>query len=110
MLINQGIQSRIRFRKAFLILTAFALTGASSFEAHAQAAFGVGSTQLDEGRAITTDSAGNTYLFGKFRLTADFDPGPGVFELTSALGSSNYVASYDAAGTLRYDFSIGPGL
>lgn len=110
--IRDGVHFRLlrpRFKLAMLSLTVLTLIGTSSFEADAQVAFGFGSTQFDEGRAIAIDDAGNTYLFGKFRQTIDFDPGPGVFELTSVSGSANYVASYDANGELRYAFGINTG-
>ena len=36
----------------------------------------------DNAYAIALDAAGNIYTTGTFILTADFDPGPGVFNLT----------------------------
>jgi hypothetical protein len=37
----------------------------------------------DQGYAIAVDGAGNVYTTGKFQGTTDFDPGPGVFELSA---------------------------
>lgn len=88
-----------------VLLLAVALAG----EASAQAAFGLGSTQADDARAIAVDAAGNSYITGRFRLTIDFDPGPGVANLSSASGFANYVASYDASGGLRYAFVLDGG-
>ena len=48
---------------------------------HAGAFSGAGD---DTGKAIATDSAGNVYSTGYFYGTADFDPGAGTFNLTSA--------------------------
>ncbi|NNF57982.1 MAG: T9SS type A sorting domain-containing protein [Rhodothermaceae bacterium] len=73
---------------------------------HAQLAFGLGGTGSDQGSAIAVDAAGNMYLSGLFFGTADFDPGPGVFELTAG-GTATFVASYDILGALRYAFAIG---
>lgn len=48
------------------------------------------------------DAAGNSYLFGAFSQTVDFDPGPGVFDLSAYNGSSEFVAKYDASGTFLW--------
>lgn len=36
------------------------------------------------GRSVAVDQAGNVYSTGLFMHTTDFDPGPGVFDLTAA--------------------------
>lgn len=41
-----------------------------------------GGTDRDGAHAITTDAFGNVYTTGHFRFTVDFDPGPGVFNLS----------------------------
>ena len=41
------------------------------------------------GDAISLDATGNIYAVGAFRLTSDFDPGPGVFNMTAATGSTS---------------------
>ncbi|MEK6674240.1 MAG: hypothetical protein AABZ47_01140 [Planctomycetota bacterium] len=38
----------------------------------------IGSTGYDDGLDVAVDVADNIYLFGRFRFTVDFDPGPGV--------------------------------
>jgi hypothetical protein len=45
----------------------------------------IGGISYDEGTAITTDGEDNVIIFGYFTETVDFDPGPGVTELTSHL-------------------------
>jgi hypothetical protein len=48
---------------------------------------------------ITTDGSGNVYTTGYFLTTTDFDPGPGVYNLTSLLGSSDiFISKLDASG------------
>src|SRR5262249_14187951 len=42
-----------------------------------------GGTSLDQGEGIAVDSAGDVYTTGSFSGTADFDPGPGIFPLTT---------------------------
>ena len=43
----------------------------------------IGGTSIDFGNSITTDAIGNIYITGYFRDTVDFDPGVGVFNLTT---------------------------
>ena len=42
----------------------------------------MGGTSLDVGEDVAVDDRGNVYTTGLFYGTADFDPGPGVFNLT----------------------------
>lgn len=44
----------------------------------------VGGFSLEVGNAIVCDTADNIYLTGNFADVADFDPGSGIFNLTSA--------------------------
>ncbi len=59
------------------------------------------------GQALATDPAGNTYLTGRFPNTVDFDPGPGIYNLTAVGTYSMYVAKYDPAGNLAWARSVG---
>lgn len=52
----------------------------------------------DQGLGIAVDSAGNVYTSGNFGGTADFDPGPGTFNLTSSGNTNMFVSKLDAAG------------
>ena len=59
-----------------------------------------GGTGAETGVGVTVDAAGNVYTTGTFEGTVDFDPGPGVFNLTSAGDSDAFVQKLDATGDL----------
>jgi len=44
----------------------------------------IGGTSWDDGNFILTDASNNVYTTGYFRSTVDFDPGAGIYEMTSA--------------------------
>jgi len=69
-------------------------------------ALGAGSTGVDGGSAIATDSTG-VYVTGSFEGTVDFDPGPGTVTLT---GGGGFVAKYSHSGTLIWAQYAGPGM
>jgi len=58
----------------------------------------MGGTDADYGRSIALDAAGNVYITGQFRGTADFDPGAGTANLTSAGNWDIYISKLDASG------------
>lgn len=56
---------------------------------------------------IAADPSGNIILSGQFNLTADFDPGPGVFNM-SPIGTWNmFILKLDANGNFIYAKRIG---
>jgi hypothetical protein len=57
-----------------------------------------GSTLGDYGRSVTVDVAGNIYTTGSFSGTVDFDPGPGITNLTAVGSDSAFVSKLDASG------------
>ena len=61
------------------------------------------------GTSITTDAAGNVYSTGYFEDMGDFDPGPGVFQLS---GSDNtcYISKLDASGNFVWAKQLGGGI
>ncbi|NUQ23123.1 MAG: SBBP repeat-containing protein [Saprospiraceae bacterium] len=56
---------------------------------------------------MRADQAGNTYVTGNFTSTVDFDPGPGVLNITSNGMTDVYVAKLDASGSLQWIRQIG---
>jgi len=67
----------------------------------------MGGTALDFGFGIAVDGAGNVYTSGYFIGTADFDPGPGVFNLTSAGAEDPFVSKLDSSGAFVWAGRIG---
>ena len=67
----------------------------------------IGATSADETRSVKTDNSGNVYIAGAFRGTTDFDPGPGIYTVTSAGSDDGFIAKYDASGNFIavYTFS-----
>lgn len=56
---------------------------------------------------ITTDPSGNVYSTGNFGPTNDFDPGAGVFNLTSIGMWDSYILKLDANGNFLWAKSFG---
>ena len=52
----------------------------------------MGGVDSDFGRGIAVDGSGNVYTAGSFSGTVDFDPGPGMFDLT-CIGSFDIFVS-----------------
>ena len=60
----------------------------------------MGGTAADIVKGVALDEDGNVYTVGVFILTADFDPGPGTFNLTASAPdlSDVFISKLDAAG------------
>jgi phage-related tail fiber protein len=67
----------------------------------------IGGTGSDIGYALAVDASGNSYITGQFNGTADFDPGAGTQNLTSAGGNDIFMAQYDASGNYVWAKRIG---
>ncbi|MFL5763867.1 MAG: SBBP repeat-containing protein [Bacteroidia bacterium] len=83
-------------------------TAATAFS---QAAFlwanRMGGAESDAGWAITSDNSGNIYSTGFFNGTVDFDPGPGILNLTSNGQEDIFICKNDPAGNFLWAKSIG---
>ena len=60
----------------------------------------VGGLDFDEGRDIAVDASGSVLTTGHFRFTVDFDPGVGVFNLTSNGSEDIFVSKLRQTGTI----------
>ena len=77
---------------------------ASGAYVYAKAIYG---SNTGQGLAIAVDGSSNVYLSGNYSGTADFDPGAGTVNLTSAGGSDIFLARYDASGNYVWAKSMG---
>lgn len=58
----------------------------------------IGDFRYQAGNALAVDAAGNIYVTGIFFGTTDFDPGPGVTNLTSAGNEDIFVCKFNNTG------------
>jgi hypothetical protein len=72
--------------KKLILITISLLLGGAIYSQNYQWVSKMGGSSDDGGYDLAVDAAGNTYLVGIFSGTADFDPGNGVSNLTSAGG------------------------
>ena len=68
-----------------------------------------GGNLTDQGLSIDLSSSGDVYISGSYGGTGDFDPGPGVFELTAVDGapSSIFAVKLDSDGNFIWAKSVG---
>jgi gliding motility-associated-like protein len=91
-------------------LTACLLFFLVTFTAYSQVpvfAITQGGMGEDHAHRTTVDNNGNIIVIGRFNGTADFDGGPGVFNLTSNGSSDLFVAKYTSTGTFIWAFRAG---
>lgn len=66
-----------------------------------------GTTATDTAYGVAVDASSNVYFTGEFGGTADFDPGAGTTNLTSAGGRDIFVSKLDSAGSLVWAKGFG---
>jgi uncharacterized membrane protein YqhA len=67
----------------------------------------MGGNLNDYGFSIALDASGNVYTTGLFRLTADFDPGAGVFNLTSTGVDDIFISKLNSSGNFVWAKRMG---
>jgi hypothetical protein len=67
----------------------------------------LGGNSDDGATDISVDSSGNVYTTGTFRSVADFDPGAGTTNLTSAGSTDIFVSKLDAGGNFLWAKRLG---
>ena len=61
----------------------------------------------DEGLSIATDNSGNVYTTGTFKVTVDFDPGQGGYNLISTGSEDIFISKLDSTGSFIWAKSFG---
>jgi hypothetical protein len=75
----------------------------------------MGGSEDDQGVVITTDATGNVYVSGRFKGTADFNPGPATFNMLAQSASGDlFIVKLSALGNYvwskRFGSSTGGGI
>jgi hypothetical protein len=95
------------YRIIALLLLCLAPSAAPAEDFDSSWARAMGGTGFDYSDGIAVDSEGNVYTTGHFRNTADFDPGAGNYNLTSAGEDDIFVQKLDSSGELVWAHSHG---
>ena len=67
----------------------------------------LGGTSLEGANSVAIDASGNIYATGTFHGTADFDPGPGKFNLTPTHGDDMFISKIDNSGNFVWAKKVG---
>jgi len=86
-----------------MIILSVAQINAQTFKWAIQA----GGIDHDTGEETAFDASGNVYMVGIFNLTADLDPGAGVYNVTSAGAQDVYVVKLDSNGSFVWGATVG---
>lgn len=62
----------------------------------------IGDYSYDEGYGIDVDATGNVFVGGLFAKTVDFDPSPGVFNLTAVSNFASFILKLDNDGNFLW--------
>lgn len=67
----------------------------------------MGGNGIDQGASVEVDALGNVYTTGDFEVVADFDPGGGVYNLTSAGDYDIFISKLDPNGNFVWAKAMG---
>ncbi|HAS46090.1 MAG TPA: hypothetical protein DCS93_36755 [Microscillaceae bacterium] len=71
-------------------------------------AHNIGGRNIDYGDGIATDTLGNVYITGYFQGTdVDFNPGPGITNISSNGGRDIFLAKYNSQGLYQWVHHVG---
>lgn len=67
----------------------------------------IGELNADYGLSIAVDASGNVYTSGAFQMTADFDPGAGTANMTSAGSYDVFISKLNSSGNFVWAKQMG---
>jgi hypothetical protein len=70
----------------------------------------MGGAGYDGATDVAVDAAGNIYVLGFYEFTADFDPGPGVYDLTAIGERDVFVLKLSPDGAFVWAVSFGTAI
>lgn len=92
--------------RGILFLVTIILSVSEAMAQNFQWAKKIGGTGIVDG-LVKVDSAGNTYGYGFFTDSADFDPGPGEYKLKSSGSVDAFLSKMDPFGNLEWAIQLG---
>jgi hypothetical protein len=105
------------FSLAFTVVVLSSTYGADAAGPGFSFAVGMGGPGVQESSDIAVDLDGNVFTVGFFEMTVDFDPGPGVANLTSSGEYDVFVQKLDSEGSFLWarswggtDYDMGRGI
>lgn len=101
------MKQRVLFICTFCALCLFLRTSSSAQEAFLTTAKSMGGPGFDRASSLVVGSLGSIYTTGSFEGTADFDPGGGIYNLTSEGGADIFISKLDPTGNFYWAKNIG---
>lgn len=92
----------VKYFQILLSSLILAALSTNSFGQNFQWVKQIGGTGWDEGTSVKTDQNNQVYAVGLFIGTVDFDPGIGVFNLSSVGERDAFICKLDAAGNFLW--------
>ena len=96
-------------RNISIVISLMLFSSLQAQDANLTWAKSIGGTSDDVGQSVAVDASGNVYTTGSFYGAVDFDPGTGIFNVTTAVWSI-FISKLDASGNFVWAKSIPAGV
>ena len=97
----------MKIKNSLFVLILLAVTPMVNAQPSLAWAKSAGGIDGDQGRFLAVDAEGSLYTTGFFHGTVDFDPGVGIYNLTSAGMADVFVSKLDSSGNLMWAVRLG---